>query len=407
ISETSVGDRSAQQEVQGENLNDFVACLTAGGRLKQHAEHDTVRRPERQVNKFTRNQDKNRFTNAVLFSQGSIDLASEVKEDGPYINASKLPCPGGALIMSQAPMKETLIDFYRLIWQQKINTIVCLVNLDDHEQCHPYFEKKAGKKITSRKRFRVRTVAVRSEGKNIVHYELKIENYLEKSSQTSRVLNVISIIGWEPDSNFDVKIVVAAIHSADALKRIVPACENGKSAPMLIHGCSGIRRTGVFALAYIFSKQILGNRVINLQGVIATVRNVRYGVLRQKNMFFLLLEVIIALITETGLVKPGSEDHLQVVQVVKKMYKSSAGKKDGKPKSAPKTPSEKKDDSSRKEKKKDKRDNKKEEKDDDKEYGGDEDSDATDTTKTSTKTKTGTEGRDRTDKGKKKNNKKK
>lgn len=26
--------------------------------------------------------------------------------------------------------------------------------------------------------------------------------------------------------------------------------------PMLIHGCSGIRRTGVFALAYLFSKQV-------------------------------------------------------------------------------------------------------------------------------------------------------
>lgn len=31
-----------------------------------------------------------------------------------------------------------------------------------------------------RGRFRVRTVAVRAEGKNIVNYELKIENYLEK-----------------------------------------------------------------------------------------------------------------------------------------------------------------------------------------------------------------------------------
>ncbi|GMS79466.1 hypothetical protein PENTCL1PPCAC_1641, partial [Pristionchus entomophagus] len=73
-------DKTSQQEVQGENLNDFVASLAAGGRRKQHAEHDQVRRAERQINKFTRYSDKNRFFNAVLFSQGSIDLRPEIKE---------------------------------------------------------------------------------------------------------------------------------------------------------------------------------------------------------------------------------------------------------------------------------------------------------------------------------------
>ncbi|GMR39591.1 hypothetical protein PMAYCL1PPCAC_09786, partial [Pristionchus mayeri] len=319
-------DRSLQQEVHGANLNDFVACLSAGGRLKQHAEHDQVRRAERQINKFTKFPDKNRFFNAVLFSQGAVDLTPELKEDTNYINASRLPCPGGALIMAQAPMKDTLLDFYRMLWQQQINTVVCLVNLEDSNQCYPYFDRKAGKKMTCRKRFRVRTVAVRNEGKHIIHYELKIENYLEKGNVTSRVLNVISILGWEPDQQFDVKVIIAAIHSADALKRIVPHTDNGKPAPMLIHGCSGIRRTGVFALAYLFSKQILGKRQINLLGMIESVRMVRYGVLRQRNMFYLLLEAILALITETGLIKPGSESHIHAMQVVKQMYKNSSGK---------------------------------------------------------------------------------
>ncbi|KAF8357934.1 hypothetical protein PRIPAC_92929 [Pristionchus pacificus] len=318
--ESTVSAKSAQQDVQGENLNDFVACLSAGGKLKQHAEHDNVRRPERQINKFTRFTDKNRFNNAVLFSQGSVDLQPEEKGDTTYIHASKIPCPGGALILSQAPMKHTLVDFYRLIWQQKVNTIVTLVNLENKEDCFPYFERKAGKKTTQRGRFRVRTVAVRAEGKSIVNYELKIENYLEKKENKMRVLNVISILGWEPDQTFDVKVIVAAIHSAEALKRIGPQIDNGKDAPMLIHGCSGIRRTGVFALAYIFSKQILGTREINLIGVIEQVRMVRYGVLRKKAMFFFLLEIVIALMAETGLVEPGSDDHLQAMATVRKMY---------------------------------------------------------------------------------------
>lgn len=52
---------------------------------------------DRQLTSFQ----KNRFFNAVLFSQGSIDLQPEIKEDCSYINASRLPCPGGALIMAQ------------------------------------------------------------------------------------------------------------------------------------------------------------------------------------------------------------------------------------------------------------------------------------------------------------------
>ncbi|GMR41445.1 hypothetical protein PMAYCL1PPCAC_11640, partial [Pristionchus mayeri] len=312
--------RSAQLDLQGENVNDFVAAMSAGGKLKHHSEHDNVRRPERQINKFTRFTDLNRFNNAALFSQGSVELLPEDKSDISYIHASKIPCPGGALILAQAPMKNTIVDFYRLIWQQKVSTIVSCVNLDNKDECFPYLERKAGKKTTQRNRYRVRTIAVRNEGKNIMHYELKIENHLRRKESKSRVLNVISILGWEPEQPFDPKIIVSAIHSADALKRIGPQAENGRDAPMLIHGCSGIRRTGVFALAYIFRKQILVNREINLLGVIEQIRMVRYGVLRKKKMFYMLLEIVIVLITETGLVKPNSEDHLTAVQMVKKMY---------------------------------------------------------------------------------------
>ncbi|GMS80841.1 hypothetical protein PENTCL1PPCAC_3016, partial [Pristionchus entomophagus] len=316
---------SEQLSVQGENLNDFVASLSSGGKLKQHSEHDNVRRPERQVNKFTRYVDKNRFSNAVLFSQGSVDLVPEEKGDGTYIHASKIPCPGGALVLSQVRYDRGTVGRIRGLFCAQINTIVTLVNLEDEKQCYPYFNRKDNKKVKQRNRFRVITVAVRPEGKSIVNYELKIENYLEKKENKERVLNVISIIGWEPDQIFDIKVIVAAIHSAEALKRVGPQTDNGKGSPMLIHGCSGITRTGVFALAYIFSKQILGTREINLLGVIEAVRSVRYGVLRQKRMFYFLLEIIIAFITETGLVQPGSEDHLQAVQTVKRMYALAAG----------------------------------------------------------------------------------
>ena len=50
----------------------------------------------------------------------------------------------------QAPKPETCIDFYRMIWQLKIHTIVCLVDLNDKEQCAPYFERRVGKKVKVR-----------------------------------------------------------------------------------------------------------------------------------------------------------------------------------------------------------------------------------------------------------------
>ncbi|GMT30291.1 hypothetical protein PFISCL1PPCAC_21588, partial [Pristionchus fissidentatus] len=132
----------------------------------------------------------------------------------------------------------------------------------------------------------------------------------------------------EPEQQFDIKTIVAAIHSVDAIKRIASGTvDNGKEPPMLIHGCTGIRRTGVFALAYVFSKQILGAREINLIGVIEQIRMVRYGVLRQRKMFYFLLEIIIALIAETGLVKPGSQEHMQAVQLIKKMHTVGGRKK--------------------------------------------------------------------------------
>ncbi|KAG1139267.1 hypothetical protein G6F38_009953 [Rhizopus arrhizus] len=64
----------------------------------------------------------NRYCNILPFDKNRVKLA-----DGGYINASHIQTPTGtSYIAAQGPLRHTMIDFWRMIIEQKVPVIVCL-----------------------------------------------------------------------------------------------------------------------------------------------------------------------------------------------------------------------------------------------------------------------------------------
>ncbi|XP_055953488.1 tyrosine-protein phosphatase non-receptor type 23-like [Argiope bruennichi] len=117
---------------------------------------------------------KNRFPDVMPYDSNRVQLTS-AKDD--YINASYLKdiCPGSPVfIITQAPLPATFGDFWLMIWEQQVETLVCLLP-DSELKNHIYFPKERG--------------AVQSCGA----FETTLQSYKEKNGFIERMINVTHV----------------------------------------------------------------------------------------------------------------------------------------------------------------------------------------------------------------------
>jgi hypothetical protein len=91
------------------------------------------------------NKDKNRYNNIVPYDDARVILEKLPGIEGSdYINASYIEAYGQSrgYIACQGPSKNTIVDFWRMVWQEKAQTIVMVTNLkgsDGKIKCSCYW----------------------------------------------------------------------------------------------------------------------------------------------------------------------------------------------------------------------------------------------------------------------------
>ncbi|XP_022796916.1 receptor-type tyrosine-protein phosphatase alpha-like [Stylophora pistillata] len=91
------------------------------------------------------NLNKNRFSNIVPMDTARVMLrSSEPNED--YINASFVDdySRRNAYILTQAPLNNTVDDFWRMISQYDIGTVVMLNSLKEEKESYPQYWPSEG-----------------------------------------------------------------------------------------------------------------------------------------------------------------------------------------------------------------------------------------------------------------------
>lgn len=93
------------------------------------------------------NDAKNRYADIVPYDFNRCILPEvEGVEGSDYINASKIKgCSGNtSIIAAMGPKKETVADFYRLVWSHNIKVIICLTRAKEEgkDKCFPYWPQQ-------------------------------------------------------------------------------------------------------------------------------------------------------------------------------------------------------------------------------------------------------------------------
>ncbi|KAE9416656.1 hypothetical protein Angca_009927, partial [Angiostrongylus cantonensis] len=150
---TSPGKVSAQAEVNADTIADFVRTHSYRGHSHIYAEHDMLMKTEKHITRYNQFSTKNRCPSVVCYDENAVELKPNSKKEekldreNTYINANIVNSPQGNFILAQAPMANTLIEWYRMIWQLKISIVVCLIDPQEIPPSERYFALKEGNKL--------------------------------------------------------------------------------------------------------------------------------------------------------------------------------------------------------------------------------------------------------------------
>nr|XP_047146171.1 uncharacterized protein LOC105847048 isoform X2 [Hydra vulgaris] len=79
---------------------------------------------------------KNRYANIVPYDHSLVKLVSDFTNENTYINANYIPSYSKKVtyIATQAPKNETIVDFWRMIFQEKPKAVIMLTNLVENDK---------------------------------------------------------------------------------------------------------------------------------------------------------------------------------------------------------------------------------------------------------------------------------
>lgn len=182
---------------------------------------------------------KNRFPDVMPYDCNRVKLTS-AKDD--YINASYLKdfCPNSLLfVITQAPLPATFNDFWLMVWEQQVETLICLLS-DSELKSHVYFPKDRGQVLT----YGAYEISLHSHKEKNGFVERMI-NLTHVKNRTSRVVVHLQFTEW-PTSGVPCSPATILQFITDTLSYYKQ--QRNLVRPIVVHCSAGIGRSGCFCL---------------------------------------------------------------------------------------------------------------------------------------------------------------
>ncbi|XP_012261958.2 receptor-type tyrosine-protein phosphatase delta-like [Athalia rosae] len=228
------------------------------------------------------NVSKNRYKNLTAYDENRVVL-DKLPDDpySDYINASYIQGFQNqrAYIATQGPKPNTVIDFWRMIWQEEVRVICMLANIIENGRikCEQYWPE-IGKKL------KYGEVSV-SNTNHEVFADYTFRTFQISLAGDKRKVMHLHYTGW-PDHG-----VPTYSQSLVAYLKKLRATRVG-NGPVVVHCSAGVGRTGTIILCDICLKQAETDGVIDVPEVMMNLRSGRANMVDNEQQYLLAHLVI-------------------------------------------------------------------------------------------------------------------
>ncbi|XP_027042748.1 receptor-type tyrosine-protein phosphatase epsilon-like [Pocillopora damicornis] len=231
------------------------------------------------------NIDKNRFPNILPLDTARVRLMS-TQPDQDYINASFVDDykERNAYILTQAPLDNTIGDFWRMTSQYNIGTVVMLNNLKEGKQNYPQYWPGLGSA-----RHGAITVQLLSENtsNNITSRRFSITN--NEPPQKTTTVQHINFTGWvNGDSCPDSKEII------DLLTAVQQSQQQSGNGAIVFQCSDGIGRSGCVASIMSVIERVKIEQTVDVFQTIKLIRAKRPGAVNTLDRYVFCYKTILA-----------------------------------------------------------------------------------------------------------------
>ncbi|XP_048833708.1 receptor-type tyrosine-protein phosphatase C-like isoform X4 [Brienomyrus brachyistius] len=232
------------------------------------------------------NQNKNRYGDILPYDHNRVQLSSSA-DGSDYINASFIDGYNEPkkYIATQEPKNETMVDFWRMVWEQQSSIIVMVTRCEEgnRDKCAQYWPS-LDREAEIFEEFIVKIKGEDHFPDNIIRH-FSVTNKREKSSE--REVTHIQFTSW-PDQG-----VPGEAHLLLKLHRRVRSFQNLSNGPIIVHCSAGVGPTGTYIGIDAMMEQLETEGRMDIYGYVARLQRQRCLMVEDEAQYILIHQTLL------------------------------------------------------------------------------------------------------------------
>ncbi|GAB6024060.1 hypothetical protein CHUAL_008773 [Chamberlinius hualienensis] len=232
---------------------------------------------------------KNRYANVIPFPETRVQLAANPEVPGSdYINANYIRGFQGKpkrYIACQAPLPNTIIDFWQMIWENQCKVVLMFTNWDENgvAKCAQYFSESNtidNHRLFGDYQITTKKIDVR-ESFTITHLQLK---NLEKNLMRDVIHYWYTVWPAQGVPNEKVSILEMILEARPSIK--------SNPGPTVVHCSPGTGRTGTVLAIDTCMQEFELTRTVDIPRCVYHLRRDRGGLVQTTEQYIFIYEVL-------------------------------------------------------------------------------------------------------------------